>query len=170
MLPAKYINSVIPYRNRCSNCDHSCYQQVRRDLIWADKPREQCGVFGITAANPGMQISKHIYFGLLALQHRGQEAAGLSVVNGTRQIYTHKDIGLVSQVLTEDILQKHWGNIGIGHVRYGTAGSSGAINAQPFFFENNMTQFALAFNGNIAELPGNSERIRSIGAGLLNQL
>lgn len=163
MLPAKCINSAQACRDDCSTCHQSYHQQVRFDSIWADKPREQCGVFGISAANPAMQVSKHIYFGLLALQHRGQEAAGLSVVNESRQIYTHKDNGLVSQVLTEEVLQKHWGNIGIGHVRYSTAGSSGAINAQPFYFENNTTQFALAFNGNIANYPVIRKELEGLG-------
>ncbi|MBN2154576.1 MAG: amidophosphoribosyltransferase [Candidatus Lokiarchaeota archaeon] len=111
--------------------------------------KEKCGIFGILAHDTSKQVSQLTYNGLMALQHRGQEAAGLSVVNGTNQIFTYKDLGLVSQVLTPQVLQKYWGNVSIGHVRYGTAGNATAENAQPYYFETNHTSFSLAYNGNI---------------------
>src|SRR5271157_4996064 len=163
MVPAKWWEPARSCRVPCSLCHQPSLGQVRGGNLWGDKPREQCGVFGISAANPGMQISKHIYFGLLALQHRGQEAAGLSVANGSRQIFTLKDNGLVSQVMTEEALQKYWGNNGIGHVRYGTAGSGSVVNAQPFYFENNITKFALSFNGNIANYPVIRKELEGLG-------
>ncbi len=115
-----------------------------------DKPREACGVFGVSAADHGYQVSSTIYHGLMALQHRGQEAAGLAVTNGNRKIRVYKEKGLVAEALTMDTLDQAWGNVGIGHVRYGTAGSSDLKNAQPFLLKNAQTQFSLAFNGNIA--------------------
>lgn len=74
----------------------------------------------------------------------------MAVTNGTRKIWNYRDLGLVSQALTPEVLDRHWGNVGIGHVRYGTAGSSDLKNAQPYLFRNNHTTFALAFNGNVA--------------------
>lgn len=111
--------------------------------------KDKCGVFGVLAHDPSKQVSQLTYNGLMALQHRGQEAAGLSVVNGTNNIYTYKDLGMVSQVLSPKILASMWGNVSIGHVRYGTAGTATADNAQPYHFKTNHISFALAYNGNI---------------------
>lgn len=148
-----YWDSEGDCQNNCRTCQKRCFTGIQKLLTWDEKPRDHCGVFGISAADHGIQISQYIYWGLISLQHRGQEAAGLSVVNGSRKIWTYKDNGLVNQVLTPEILQKSWGNVGIGHVRYGTAGSSSVLNAQPYNFENNQMQFAMSFNGNIANYP-----------------
>ncbi|MCS6812977.1 MAG: amidophosphoribosyltransferase [Cyanobacteria bacterium] len=111
-----------------------------------DKPEEACGVFGIYA--PGEDVSKLAYFGLYALQHRGQESAGIATFDGDR-VYVHKDMGLVSQVFTESILQNLTGTLAIGHNRYSTTGSSRVVNAQPALAETPIGTLALAHNGNL---------------------
>ena len=92
------------------------------------EPREECGVFGVWA--PGEDVSKLTYYGLFALQHRGQEAAGIAVGDGD-QILVFKDLGLVSQVFDEQSLEALKGHIAVGHTRYTTAGSPSWENAQP---------------------------------------
>ena len=96
-----------------------------------DKVHEECGVFGI-AAPPGKQISAahEAYVALFALQHRGQEAAGIAV-NNRGVIRCHKDVGLVSQVFNQEILDGMPGSMAIGHVRYSTTGNQSRENAQP---------------------------------------
>lgn len=111
-----------------------------------DKPHDHCGVFGIYS--PGEDIARICFFGLYALQHRGQESAGIAVSND-REISHHKKMGLVSQVFTERNLKKLKGKIGIGHNRYSTTGSSKLYNAQPLVFQTNLGEFALAHNGNL---------------------
>ncbi|MDJ0725291.1 MAG: hypothetical protein QNJ38_09285, partial [Prochloraceae cyanobacterium] len=86
-----------------------------------DKPEEACGVFGIYA--PERDVAKLTYFGLFALQHRGQESAGIAAFEG-QTVRSHKDMGLVNQVFREDILEKLDGNLAVGHTRYSTTGSS----------------------------------------------
>ncbi|EGV42017.1 amidophosphoribosyltransferase [Corynebacterium glutamicum] len=110
-------------------------------------PQEECGVFGVWA--PGEEVSKLTYFGLFALQHRGQEAAGIAVGDG-EQILVFKDLGLVSQVFDEPILESLRGNIAIGHTRYTTAGGNTWENAQPMFrMAPDGTDIALGHNGNL---------------------
>jgi amidophosphoribosyltransferase len=111
-----------------------------------DKPEEACGVFGIYA--PGEDVAKLTYFGLYALQHRGQESAGIATFEG-EQVHSHKDMGLVSQVFNEPILSKLTGSIGVGHNRYSTTGSSRKVNAQPAIIETRLGKLALAHNGNL---------------------
>jgi amidophosphoribosyltransferase len=111
-----------------------------------DKPEEACGVFGIYA--PGENVAKLTYFGLYALQHRGQESAGIATFEGT-QVHLHKDMGLVSQVFNESILEELPGSIGVGHTRYSTTGSSRKVNAQPAVLETRLGLLALAHNGNL---------------------
>jgi len=108
--------------------------------------RESCGVFGIYA--PGIDISRLIFFALFALQHRGQESAGIAVTDGTG-IKIHTNMGLVSQVFTENDLALLRGYVGIGHNRYSTTGSSKPANAQPVIAESEGLTIALAHNGNI---------------------
>jgi amidophosphoribosyltransferase len=112
----------------------------------ADKPEEACGVFGIYA--PGQEVAKLTYFGLYALQHRGQESAGIATFDG-RQLHEHRDMGLVSQVFSPEILQGLVGQLAIGHTRYSTTGSSRRCNAQPVIVETKLGQLALAHNGNL---------------------
>jgi len=107
---------------------------------------ESCGVFGIYA--PGVDVARITFFGLYALQHRGQESAGIATADG-KKVYLHTSMGLVSQAFTEDELAQLHGHIAIGHTRYSTTGSSRACNAQPILLESNSTSLALAHNGNI---------------------
>tara|TARA_Y100000991_G_C21954723_1_gene341506 strand:+ start:22 stop:1458 length:1437 start_codon:yes stop_codon:yes gene_type:complete len=107
---------------------------------------EACGVFGVLAA--GQQVSSLCYFGLYALQHRGQEAAGIAVFEGDR-VRLHKDMGLVSQVFDQDVLERMPGHLAVGHTRYSTTGSSRVCNAQPLVLMTRLGPFALAHNGNL---------------------
>ena len=103
-------------------------------------------MFGVWA--PGEDVAKLTYFGLYALQHRGQESAGIAVSNG-RQILVYKDMGLVSQVFDESTLSSLVGHIAIGHCRYSTTGSSSWKNAQPTFRASHGGSIALGHNGNL---------------------
>ena len=103
-------------------------------------------MFGVWA--PGEEVAKLTYFGLYALQHRGQESAGIAVSNG-RQILVYKDMGLVSQVFDEATLESLKGSVAIGHSRYSTTGSSVWQNAQPTFRPTSTGSVALAHNGNL---------------------
>ncbi|MBW4695174.1 MAG: amidophosphoribosyltransferase [Lyngbya sp. HA4199-MV5] len=116
------------------------------DLSDSDKPEEACGVFGIYA--PEQDVAKLAYFGLFALQHRGQESAGIATFDGDR-VHLHKEMGLVSQVFSETILGKLTGTMAIGHTRYSTTGSSRVANAQPAVVETRLGYLALAHNGNL---------------------
>lgn len=111
-----------------------------------DKPEEACGVFGIYA--PGEDVAKLTYFGLYALQHRGQESAGIATFDGEK-VHLHKDMGLVSQVFNESSLGHLPGNLAVGHTRYSTTGSSRVVNAQPVVVETRLGSLALAHNGNL---------------------
>jgi len=90
---------------------------------------EKCGVFGMIGSQT-IPMGQYAYFALFALQHRGQESCGMAVFNND-QMTLHKDIGLVSQVFKDDLLQKLEGQVVIGHTRYSTAGDSSLENAQP---------------------------------------
>ncbi|ONI72993.1 amidophosphoribosyltransferase [Actinosynnema sp. ALI-1.44] len=124
-----------------------------------EEPREECGVFGVWA--PGEEVAKLTYYGLYALQHRGQEAAGISVADG-QQVVVFKDLGLVSQVFDEQILHSLRGHVAVGHCRYSTTGSSTWENAQPTFRTTaSGKSLSLGHNGNLvntAELLERSER------------
>jgi len=117
------------------------------DDLGEQPPREECGVFGVWA--PGEEVSKLTYFGLFALQHRGQEAAGIAVGDG-QQVVVYKDLGLVSQIFDEQTLDSLRGDVAIGHTRYSTAGGVTWENSQPMFrVSPNGTDVALAHNGNL---------------------
>ncbi|WP_179503907.1 amidophosphoribosyltransferase [Nocardioides daedukensis] len=109
-------------------------------------PQDACGVFGVWA--PGEDVAKLTYYGIFALQHRGQESAGIAVSNG-RQILVYKDMGLVSQVFDEPTLEALKGHLAIGHCRYSTTGASTWHNAQPTFHPTAKGSIALAHNGNL---------------------
>lgn len=113
-------------------------------------PQDACGVFGVWA--PGEDVAKLTYFGLYALQHRGQESAGIAVSNG-RQILVYKDMGLVSQVFDESTLESLKGHVAVGHSRYSTTGASTWHNAQPTFHPTATGSIALAHNGNLINTP-----------------
>ena len=109
-------------------------------------PREACGVFGVWA--PGEDVAKLAYYGLYALQHRGQESAGIAVSDGSR-ILVHKEMGLVAQVFDEPALTTLTGHIAVGHCRYSTTGASVWANAQPTFRYTPAVSLALGHNGNL---------------------
>jgi len=121
-----------------------------------DKPEEACGVFGVFA--PGEDVAKLTYFGLYALQHRGQESAGIATFDGN-QVHLHKDMGLVSQVFNEAKLGHLPGTLAIGHTRYSTTGSSRVVNAQPAVVETIAGPIALAHNGNLVNTPALREEL-----------
>ena len=109
-------------------------------------PNDACGVFGVWA--PGEEVAKLAYYGLYALQHRGQESAGIAASNGS-QILVYKDMGLVSQVFDEETLGSLRGHLAVGHTRYSTTGSSVWENAQPTFRATAHGAIALGHNGNL---------------------
>ncbi len=119
--------------------------------ITEDKPREECGVFGIFAPE-GESIAPDIYYGLTALQHRGQESAGMSVTDTSGpmgNLKTKKGMGLVSEVFSEEDLTVIKGNAGVGHVRYSTTGGSRPENAQPIAMNYIKGSLAIVHNGNL---------------------
>ena len=113
--------------------------------ITSDKLREECGVVAIYG-HP--ESSKLAYLSLYALQHRGQESAGIASSNGEK-VQLHKAMGLVSDIFGADVLSRLPGSISIGHTRYSTTGDSALLNAQPIMVECNKGKIALAHNGNI---------------------
>ncbi len=115
-----------------------------------DRMEEACGVFAVLAAE--QSVANLTYFGLYALQHRGQESAGIAVFNQDK-VRLHKDMGLVSQVFDQDVLARMPGNLAIGHNRYSTTGSSKVCNAQPVVLMTRLGAFALAHNGNLVNAP-----------------
>lgn len=121
--------------------------KLNHDLLPGEKgPQDQCGVFGVWA--PGEEVSKLTYFGLYALQHRGQESAGIATSNG-KKLTVYKDMGLVSQVFSESALESLVGHVAIGHTRYSTTGSSSWRNAQPTLGKTASGTVALGHNGNL---------------------
>ena len=131
--------------------------------LWLpDKPREECGIFGIYA--PGRDAAARFsYYGLYALQHRGQESAGIAVADGQR-VQLYKDMGLVPEVFSVDQLSQLTGHIAIGHVRYSTTGSSHAVNAQPLLFRYAEGMMALAHNGNLTNVTELRSQLMANGA------
>lgn len=111
-----------------------------------DKPHDECGVFGVWA--PGEDVARLTYFGIYALQHRGQESAGIAASDGSK-ILVYKDMGLVSQVFKDRDLASLQGHLALGHVRYSTAGMSSWQNAQPTLGPTAFGTLAMAHNGNL---------------------
>ncbi|MEA2582287.1 MAG: amidophosphoribosyltransferase [Thermomicrobiales bacterium] len=111
-----------------------------------DKPHEECGVFGIYG--PGEDVARLTFFGLYALQHRGQESAGIATSDG-EQIHIRTRLGLVNQAFAEDDLRDLPGFIAVGHARYSTTGTSNACNAGPLVSDSNIGPIAVAHNGNL---------------------
>lgn len=133
--------------------------QLNHDLLPDEKgPQDECGVFGVWA--PGEEVAKLTYYGLYALQHRGQESAGIAVSDGKR-IAVYKDMGLVSQVFDESTLNSMTGHISIGHCRYSTTGSSHWSNAQPTLGATHHGTVALAHNGNLTNSADLMDMIRT---------
>lgn len=131
-----------------------------------DKPKEECGVFGIFNCD-GSAAAPYVYHGLCALQHRGQEACGIAVCDTTGpwgNITWHKEMGLVGEVFRPDTLAALTGNLGIGHVRYSTTGSSTVENAQPLVLKYLKGTLALAHNGNLTNADELRFRLQESGA------
>jgi amidophosphoribosyltransferase len=121
--------------------------RLNHELLPGEKgPQDQCGVFGVWA--PGEEVAKLSFFGLYALQHRGQESAGIATADGEK-ILVFKDMGLVSQVFGEAALESLQGHIAVGHTRYSTTGSSHWRNAQPTLGRTAYGTVALGHNGNL---------------------
>jgi amidophosphoribosyltransferase len=128
-----------------------------------DAPHEECGLVGIYA--PNEDVARMAYFGLYALQHRGQEAAGIAVSDG-QGARLHKDVGLVAQVFTPQNLAPLQGHYAIGHTRYSTTGSSSARNAQPFLIETMHGPLGVAHNGNLVNTNSLRSELLRRGVGL----
>ena len=139
------------------------YRILKQSKTPFDKVHEECGVFGI-AAPPGKDIAAahEAYVALFALQHRGQEAAGIAV-NNRGVIRCHKDVGLVSQVFGQQILDDMPGSMAIGHVRYSTTGKQSRENAQPIAITHVKGNLAVAHNGNLVNAGELRRRIELAG-------
>ncbi len=136
--------------------------RLTHDLDPQEKgPQDACGVFGVWA--PNEDVAKLTYFGLYALQHRGQESAGIAVSNG-RQILVYKDMGLVSQAFDEATLESLQGHLAIGHTRYSTTGASTWHNAQPTFRPTANGSIALAHNGNLTNTRDLAQRVDDLAS------
>ena len=123
-----------------------------KDMILDQRPKDECGIFAVYGHE---EAAKLAYFGLYALQHRGQESAGIITSDGT-EIREHKAMGLVPDIFNEEILNSLKGNMALGHVRYSTTGSSLLVNAQPFRIQHSGKCLAIAHNGNLV----NARQIR----------
>ena len=128
-----------------------------------DSPREACGVFGIFAR--GVDVARQSFFALYALQHRGQESAGIATCDG-RVANLYKGMGLVSQVFNEDNLHPLRGHMAIAHNRYSTTGSSKLRNAQPYLIETALGPLGIAHNGNLTNSPQLRRDLLQRGVGL----
>lgn len=116
------------------------------DAWHVDRPKEECGVLGLYT--PEGEAARLAFFALFALQHRGQESAGIAVSDG-HQVRMHKDMGLVNQVFNEEILATLPGHMAVGHTRYSTSGASVLRNAQPIYCTSVVGEIAVAHNGNL---------------------
>jgi amidophosphoribosyltransferase len=138
---------------------------MREIGIPADSPREACGVFGIYAHD--VDVARLTFFALYALQHRGQESAGIAVCDG-HMASIHKGMGLVAQVFNEENLYPLRGHLAIGHTRYSTTGSSKLRNAQPYLIETALGPLGMAHNGNLTNSPQLRRDLLQRGVGLVS--
>lgn len=132
-----------------------------------DEPREECGVFGMYDFSGEENVASTIYYGLLALQHRGQESCGIAVsdTEGPKgRVISRKGMGLVNENFDEDDMEALKGNIGVGHVRYSTAGASTIENAQPLVLHYIKGTLAMAHNGNLVNSPDLMRELSRTGA------
>jgi len=125
-----------------------------------DRPKEECGVIGVYS--PDTEAARIAFFGLFALQHRGQESAGIAVSDGGR-VRMHKDMGLVNQVFTPEVLASLPGNMAVGHTRYSTTGASVLRNAQPVYCQSLVGEIAVAHNGNLINTKELREELEAAG-------
>src|SRR5262245_42849113 len=126
-----------------------------------DTMEHACGVFGVSA--PGVDVARVAFFGLYALQHRGQESAGIAATDGTH-MDVRRGMGLVAQVFDEEDLRHLSGTMAIGHTRYSTTGSSRIENAQPLLVDSPLGQFSLAHNGNAINATYLRTELAALGA------
>jgi amidophosphoribosyltransferase len=129
-------------------------------MLKSDKFREECGVIAIYAHPEGEKLA---YLGLHALQHRGQESAGIVTSDGIT-LHPYKAMGLVADIFTEEVLSQLHGTLAIGHTRYSTAGDSALLNAQPILVQSNKGRVALAHNGNLVNAPEIRARLETQGS------
>lgn len=142
--------------------DLNLYEQTELD----DAPKEECGVLGMYDFD-GHDVASTIYYGLYSLQHRGQESCGIAVsdTHGPKgKVLSSKDMGLLNEAFTPEILEQLKGDIGVGHVRYSTAGSSTRENAQPLVLNYVKGTLGLAHNGNLINAPELREELAYTGA------
>ena len=130
------------------------------DLFEDDSPKEECGIIGLYT--PGREAARLAFFGLFALQHRGQESAGIAVSDSS-VVRMHKDMGLVSQVFNENVLKSLPGEMAVGHNRYSTTGASVLRNAQPIFCQSLVGDIAVAHNGNLINTKALREELKAEG-------
>src|SRR5260221_11704703 len=136
---------------------------AQNDVDAEDEPKEACGIVGIYA--PTRDVARLTFFALYALQHRGQESAGI-VTSDTRGAHIHKGMGLVSQVFNEENLSTLEGSLAIGHNRYSTTGTSKLRNAQPYLIETYLGPLGVAHNGNLVNAPQLRRELLQRGTGL----
>jgi len=136
----------------------------RPSALTDDKPKDECGVLGLSTPH-GEGVAQLAFFGLFALQHRGQEAAGIAVSDGKRT-RLHKEAGLVANVFTPDTLAPLTGYHAIGHTRYSTTGSNSGRNIQPFLVETMHGPLSVAHNGNIVNAAALRDELLHKGFGL----
>lgn len=138
------------------------------EVFGDDTLHEECGVFGVYDSDDGLDVAKLTYYGLCALQHRGQESCGIAVNNvddsGKIQVLQYKDMGLVQEVFNPLVLNELKGRAAVGHVRYTTAGSSSRENAQPLVSKYQKGTFALVHNGNLVNVDKLREELQNQGA------
>ena len=139
---------------------------IQNNSYDADTLHEECGVFGMYDFD-GADVASTIYYGLFALQHRGQESCGIAVsdTSGPKgKVLSYKGMGLVNEVFAPENLEQMKGDIGVGHVRYSTAGSSTRENAQPLVLNYVKGTLALAHNGNLINAPQLRKELEYTGA------
>ncbi len=138
------------------------------EIFGSDTLHEECGVFGVYDMGDGIDVARVTYYGLYALQHRGQESCGIAVnnvdENGNIKIIQYKDMGLVQEVFNSLVLNELKGHASVGHVRYTTAGSSSRENAQPLVSRYQKGTFALAHNGNLVNIDKMRKDLENQGA------
>jgi amidophosphoribosyltransferase len=139
---------------------HSHLPPTPDEDISSDKLREECGVVAIYN-HP--DAARQVYLGLYALQHRGQESAGIASAD-SENLWNIKGMGLVAEIFTDDVLEKLPGTLAIGHTRYSTTGDSALLNAQPIRVESTKGLIAIAHNGNLVNLGGTRTRLEREGA------
>src|SRR5256885_9191418 len=129
-------------------------------MLKSDKFRDECGVVAIYSH---AEAEKLAYLGLHALQHRGQESAGIVTSDGMA-LHMHKDMGLVADIFVGDVLSRLRGTLAIGHTRYSTAGDSSLLNAQPIMVQSNKGTMAMAYNGNLMNALEIRHRLQAQGS------